>query len=129
MKNRFLVFAFSISSNLLRWVCNTEDQNTMLPLLSFPLFGCQVDRRALCFDLTPIRWICAALVVLGVFLVPSVAGAQESLPLRAPLGLVWEVLLLDGKRYYPEVSTLVETYEAQVGTRLVPSKRGKVGIK
>ena len=101
----------------------------MLPSLSFPLFGCQVDRRALCLDLMLFRWICGALLLLGVFLVPSAASAQEGLPPRAPLGLVWEVPVLKGELYYSEVSALVETYEAKVGTSLVPSKRGKVGIK
>lgn len=101
----------------------------MLLSLSFPLFGCQGDRRALCLDLMLFRWICAALVLFCFFWVPSVAGAQEGLPPRAPLGLVWEVALLQDKLYYSEVSALVETYEAKVGTALVPSERGKVGIK
>ncbi len=101
----------------------------MLPSLSFPLFGCQVDRRALCLDLMRFRWICGALLLLGIFLVPSVASAQEGLPPRAPLGLIWEVPVLEGELYYSEVSALVETYEAKVGSSLMPSKRGKVGIK
>ena len=50
-----------------------------------------------------------------VFLVPSVTNAQEGLPPRAPLGLVWEVPLLNGKLYDSEVSALVETYEATGG--------------
>ena len=101
----------------------------MLPSLSFPLFGCQVDRRALCLDLMRFRWICGALLLLGIFLVPSVASAQEGLPPRAPLGLIWEVPVLEGELYYSEVSALVETYEAKVGSSLMPSKRGKVVIK
>jgi len=75
------------------------------------------------------RWICGALLLLGIFLVPSVASAQEGLPPRAPLGLIWEVPVLKGELYYSEVSALVETYEAKVGSSLMPSKRGKVGIK
>lgn len=129
MKITFLVFAFSISSNLLRRVCITGDKSAVLPSLSFPLFGCQVDRRALCLDLMRFRWICGALLLLGIFLVPSVASAQEGLPPRAPLGLIWEVPVLEGELYYSEVSALVETYEAKVGSSLMPSKRGKVGIK
>ena len=101
----------------------------MLLPLSFPLFGCQVDRRALCLDLMLFRWICTALVPFCFFLVPSVASAQEGLPQRAPLGLVWEVPLLQSKLYYSEVSALVETYEARVGAALAPGERGKVGIK
>ncbi len=101
----------------------------MLPSLSFPLFGCQVDWRALCLDLMLFRWICGALLSLGVFLVPSAASAQEGLPPRAPLGLVWEAPVLKGELYYSAVTAMVETYEAKVGTSLAPSKRGKVGIK
>jgi hypothetical protein len=114
---------------LLRRVCITGDKTTVLPSLSFPLFGCQVDRRALYLDWMLFRWICGALILLGVFLAPSLASAQEGLPPRAPLGLVWEVPLLEGELYYSEVSALVEAYEAKVGTSLAPRQRGKVGIK
>lgn len=105
------------------------DMNTALPSLSFPLFGCQVDRRALRLDLMLFRWICGALILIGCLLAPSVASAQAGLPVRAPLGLVWEAHLGAGKLYYSEVSALVDTYEAEVGSRLVPAGRGKVGIK
>ncbi len=75
------------------------------------------------------RWICAALVLLGGLLVPSLLSAQANLPPPGPLGLVWEVRLIEEERYYSEVSALVEAYEARVGTSLVPMERGKVGIK
>ena len=105
------------------------NMTTALPSLSFSLFGCQVDRRALRLDLTRFRWICAALIVLGYLLAPSMISARQGLPVRAPLGLVWEVPLGAGKLYYSEVSALVDSYEAEVAGRLVPAERGKVGIK
>ena len=76
MKITFLVFAFSISSNLLRRVCITGDKSAVLPSLSFPLFGCQVDRRALCLDLMRFRWICGALLLLGIFF--SAVGCERA---------------------------------------------------
>jgi len=129
MEIRFLVFAFSISSNLLRGVCISGDKTTALSSLSFPLFGCQVDRRALRLDLGLCRCICGALLLIGGLLMPSTGRAQAGLVPRAPLGLIWEAPMAEGKLYYSEVTALVQTYEAQVGARLAPGERGKVGIK
>ena len=93
MEIRFLVFAFSISSNLLRRVCISADKTTALSSLSFPLFGCQVDRQALRPDLALWRGICGVLLLIAGLFVPSMASAQEGLVPRAPLGLVWEAPL------------------------------------
>lgn len=110
-------------------MCITGDKATALPSLSFPLFGCQVDRRALLFDLMLFRLICVALILLSGLFMPSVARAQQGLQPRAPLGLVWEAPLGAGELYYSEVSALVKTYEAEVGAVLAPGARAKVGIK
>jgi hypothetical protein len=135
MENTFLVFAFSISSNLLRRVCIYGDKTTALLSLSFPLFGCQVDRLALRLDLKLCRLIFGALFGL-VCLAPSAVSAQEqeavdvsTVPILGPLGLIWEAPLSEGKLYYTEVAALLEAYELQVGAALVPGTRGKVGIK
>jgi hypothetical protein len=129
MEITFLVFAFSISSNLLPRVCMTEDKTTALSSLSFPLFGCQVDRRSLRLDLLLFRGICGALVLFCCLLATSVASAQDGLAPRGPLGLVWEAPLAGGKLYVTEVAALVATYETEVGAKLAPKERGKVGIK
>ena len=88
-----------------------------------------MDRQALRPDLGLWRCICGVLLLIAGSLVPSVVSAQEGLVPRGPLGLVWEAPLAQGKQYSSEVAALVETYEAQVGARLAPGPRGKVGIK
>jgi hypothetical protein len=69
------------------------------------------------------------LLLIGGLLMPSTGRAQAGLVPRAPLGLIWEAPMAEGKLYYSEVTALVQTYEAQVGARLAPGERGKVGIK
>lgn len=80
-------------------------------------------------DLVLFRGICWVLILFGGLLTTSVASAQEGLPVRAPLGLVWEAPLAAGKLYYSEVTALVEAYETEVGVKLALGERGKVGIK
>lgn len=110
-------------------MCITGDKTAALSSLSFPLFGCQVDRRALRLDLLLLRGIWGALALLACLLAPSLASAQEGLAPRGPMGLIWEAPLAAGKLYYSEVTALVETYEAEVGAKLAPGARGQVGIK
>lgn len=105
------------------------DKTTALSSLSFPLFGCQVDRLALRFDLLLRRCILWALALVVGVLAASSASAQDGLAPRGPLGLVWEAPLAADKLYYTEVATLVAAYESEVGAQLTPKARGKVGIK
>lgn len=87
--------------------------------LSFPVFGCQVDRR---FAGAVMAFIVSLLCPL------SKSDAVELLP-RPPLGLVWEAELAEGGLYYAEVEALLATYEKKMGVSLVPGERGKVGLK
>ncbi len=107
--------------------------------LSFPLYGCQVDRgrevaqaslsvshfrntgRAACVTLIQIFCFVALFGLLSV-------GSAALVP-RAPLGVVWESPIADGSLYYTEVERLVEAYEREVGKALEPGKRGKVALK
>lgn len=67
--------------------------------------------------------------ILGVFH-PGKSGlvGAELVP-RGPLGLVWESPVARGSLYYTEVEALIEAYELEVGQRLEPGLRGKVGLK
>ena len=47
----------------------------------------------------------------------------------APNGLVWESPLSSDRLYYSQVEALIQTYESEVGQRLQPSNREKVGLK
>ncbi len=61
---------------------------------------------------------------------PAILQAQgEKIPQRGPTGLIWEASLETEGSFYDEVSTLISAYETKMATRLVPGKRGKVGIK
>jgi hypothetical protein len=130
MEITFLVFAFGISSNLLRGVCIYRDKNTALSSLSYPSFWCQVDRRARRLDLVVRSWLGCACVLGGLLIGAPFSGAQEAaLPPRGPLGLVWEAPLSSGALYYTEVAALIDAYEAAVGAQLSSGARGKVGLK
>lgn len=88
-------------------------------LLSFPLYGCQVDRPQGGI------WV-GLLCVCGIF---APAAAQANLVPRAPLGVVWESPIASGSLYYSEVQGLIEVYEQEVGQAIQPGERGKVALK
>jgi len=114
---------------LLREVCICRDKLTALPSLSYPLFGCQVDRRTRRLDLGGSRGLVLACVLVSSLLGAMVSGAQQALPPRAPLGLVWEASLSADGLYSAQVATLVDAYETTVASRLAPGVRGQVGLK
>ena len=88
-----------------------------------------MDRLALRLDSVLSRCICGLVLIVAGLLMPSMVHAQEGLVPHAPLGLIWEAPLSEGKLYYTEVVALVDAYEAEVGARLAPRERGQVGIK
>ncbi|MGC6424201.1 MAG: DUF362 domain-containing protein [Lentimonas sp.] len=87
--------------------------------LSFTENGCQVDSLA--------RSLFGS-VILTFLLGTQIASGENLLP-RPPLGLVWEAELADDALYYAEVEALLNEYEKEVGVRLTPGGRGKVGVK
>ncbi len=91
---------------------------SILVPLSFPVFGCQVDRGRL----TKAMLLVLAFWGLSTQLVANLAP-------RAPSGLVWESEIFAGALYYAEVEALISAYENQVGEQLSPGDRGKVGLK
>lgn len=95
-----------------------------MSLHSFLLSSCQGDR---------LGHLACLLVVLFL-----VAGARPSLGAqsgehglapRAPLGMVWEVPLAEGSAYTKELEAGLSAYEAEVGQKLAPGERGRVGLK
>ena len=129
MEITFLRFAFGISSNLLREVCKFRDKLTAVSPLSYHLFGCQVDRQPRRLDLAVRRGLLWACVLIGALLGTVVSEAQQALPSRAPLGLVWEAPLSADGLYSGQVAALIDAYETSVGRRLTAGARGKVGLK
>lgn len=119
MKNTLLKFAFNMGRNCVCFVSALSNK-TIISLLLFPLYSCQVDRRRVSYMLVS----AIALILLGF---SSLASA--SLVPRAPHGLVWESPVAEGSLYYTEVERLVTAYEREVGQALMPSKRAKVALK
>lgn len=119
MKNTLLKFAFNMGENCLGSVIALSNKTT-LHLLSFPLYGCQVDRRGVG---------CMLVSALALILLGFSTMVTASLVPRAPLGLVWESPLEEGSLYYTEVERLVTAYEREVGQVLMPSQRAKVALK
>lgn len=56
---------------------------------------------------------------------PSVSG----IPPLGPEGLIWEAPLGEVRAYAPAVAALLNQYETRMDFRLLPSERGKVGLK
>ena len=126
----FLMFAFSIGSYLLHRVRTYRDSAIMCLLLLFAFFRCQVDRHKLYVVPVNCRWsylLCNLLI--GVMASTVLQAQGEEVPQRAPMGLIWEVSLETKDSFYDEVSALISAYETEMAVRLVPGKRGKVGIK
>lgn len=71
--------------------------------------------------------VCLVLCCLLLCGVGSV-GTAALVP-RAPLGIVWESPISEGSLYYTEVEGLIAAYEREVGQRLQPGSKGKVGLK
>ena len=114
---------------MLRGVCISADKTTVFSSLSFPSFGCQVDRRLTERDLQLICTVFRGLALFVIGLMPSLLEAQDELAPRGPLGLVWEAPINEEAMYHSAVAALVETYEAAVGVELTAGERGRVGIK
>ncbi len=68
-------------------------------------------------------------ILAGVVFATALQVQGESIPERGPMGLVWEAPLATGSSFSAEISALINTYEVEMKTRLIPGKRGKVGIK
>ncbi|MFP4673917.1 MAG: DUF362 domain-containing protein [Opitutales bacterium] len=85
-----------------------------------------------------VRWAYGAQLLTGIvavligLCVPGPAqGAGENPPVRAPLGRAWEASITPGDEasYGSAVERLLMAYESQVGEKLSPGPRGKVGLK
>lgn len=68
-------------------------------------------------------------ILAGFVFATALPVQGESIPARGSTGLIWEAHLETESSFFAEVSALISTYEAEMETRLVPGKRGKVGIK
>lgn len=68
-------------------------------------------------------------ILVGVVFATALQVQGESIPKHGPMGLIWEAPLETKSSFFAEISALIETYEIEMETRLVPGKRGKVGIK
>jgi hypothetical protein len=88
-----------------------------------------VDWRARRLELAVRRGLLWGCVLIGVLLGAVVSNAQQPLPPRAPLGLVWEAPLSADGLYFTQVAALIDAYETSVGNRLAAGVRGKVGVK
>lgn len=106
-----------------------ENKTTALPSFSFPLLSCQVDSWGGVGNRLRYSYRCICVWLLGGIFATALMQAEESLVMRAPLGLVWEVGLAEEKLYDAEVRALIEAYEAAVGHRLACGARAQVGIK
>ena len=69
-----------------------------------------------------------ALIVCSCCFLGASVTSFASVP-SAPNGLVWESPLAADRLYCSEVEALIESYETEVGQRLQPGKRKKVGLK
>lgn len=70
------------------------------------------------------------LAALFVLAAQSVArSSEDGLVPRAPLGLVWEAEVAGGSLYSTEVESILSAYETEVGQKLAPGERGRVGLK
>ena len=96
----------------------------------FAFIRCQVDRQKLYIVPSNYQWNCLLCSMLIGIVFSTVLHAQEKeIPPRGPVGLIWEAPLETESSFYDEVSTLINAYETEIATHLVPGRRGKVGIK
>ena len=114
-------------------------------LLSFSQKYCQVDRvfyipRSMLNFLWPNKCGCVSRLLrvrfgpVNIFLICAYCLICNSFVLiasvpSAPKGLVWESSLASDGLYNSEVEALIQSYESEVGQRLQPSQRKKVGLK
>ena len=68
-------------------------------------------------------------ILTGIVFATALQVQGESIPARGPIGLIWEAPLETESSFFAGISALINTYEVEMKTRLVPGKRGKVGIK
>lgn len=99
---------------------------TRLGEFFFRVIPCQVDWRAKCFARIA-RALAAALFFCAA--VQANVAAASGLPVRGPAGVVWEASLEGKLAYEPAVAGLLDAFEAETGTRLVPGSRGKAALK
>jgi hypothetical protein len=98
--------------------------------LLFAFFRCQVDRQLLWTVSANCRWIyLLRSAFIGVVFAAVLPMQGETAPQRGPMGLIWEVPLDAERSYAAGVSTLISAYEVEAEARLIPGRRGKVGIK
>ena len=80
--------------------------------------------------LSDFRWVnILRNLIIGVVFATFLQAKEESIFEHVPAGLIWEVPLETEASYLPGVSALINAYEIETGQRLVPGKRGKIGIK
>lgn len=69
-----------------------------------------------------------SLSICTLFLVLFQVQAESDLQ-KSPTGLVWEASTGDEAKTMKAVSALIQAYEKEIGSRLTPGARGKMGIK